>query len=346
MFTESPLVSVVTPVYNGEPYLRECIESVLAQTYTHWDYTIVNNCSTDRTLTIALEYAAKDPRIRIHNNDTFVGAIENHNVAFRQISPVSKYCKVVDADDWLIPECLDKMVRVAENHPNVIIVSSYSQYSIAEKGIGFTGLPYRTTFVPGGREACRLRLLGGPYVFGHPTNMLLRSDIVRSRYAFYNESNIHCDSEICFEFLGDHDFGFVHQVLTGRRVREDSATAHSRSLNTYFAGRLLELVKYGDKYLTDTELKHSMQALLTDYYHYLGWEIYKGRDRLFWDYHRLKLAELGYPLSMLKVTAAAVCNALDLLLNPKSTAERAVRRLQRIWSERSRRAEATESLAG
>src|SRR3989442_1303003 len=94
------LVSVVTPVYNGENYLRECIESVLAQTYTHWDFTIVNNCSTDRTLDIAQEYAVKDPRIRIHNNETLVRQIANYNIAFRQISPESKYCKVVAADDW------------------------------------------------------------------------------------------------------------------------------------------------------------------------------------------------------------------------------------------------------
>ena len=43
MAMQEPLVSVVTPVYNGERYLRECIESVLAQTYEHWDYTIINN---------------------------------------------------------------------------------------------------------------------------------------------------------------------------------------------------------------------------------------------------------------------------------------------------------------
>jgi hypothetical protein len=52
------------PVHNGEPYLRECIESVLAQTYPHWAQTIVNNCSTDLTFEIAREYAAKDPPIR------------------------------------------------------------------------------------------------------------------------------------------------------------------------------------------------------------------------------------------------------------------------------------------
>src|SRR5258708_13357028 len=81
-----PLVSIVTPVYNGEQYLSECIESVLSQTYTHWDYVIVNNCSTDRTPDIAREYAARDARIRIHSNETFLRVIENYNIAGRHAS--------------------------------------------------------------------------------------------------------------------------------------------------------------------------------------------------------------------------------------------------------------------
>jgi len=73
----SPLVSVVTPVFNGGKYLRECIESVLAQTYDNWDYTIVDNCSTDHSLAIASEYATRYPQIKIRTNEKFVGAIEN-----------------------------------------------------------------------------------------------------------------------------------------------------------------------------------------------------------------------------------------------------------------------------
>src|SRR5206468_9807198 len=157
---QEPLVSVVTPVYNGQPYLRECIESVLSQTYTNWDYTIVNNCSTDGTLRIAEEYAARNSRIRIHNNETFVRVIASHNIAFRQISPQSEYCKVVAADDWLFPECLERMVDLAARHPSVAIVGAYGLYGQPGVGVAWVGLPYPSAVVPGGREACRLRQIG------------------------------------------------------------------------------------------------------------------------------------------------------------------------------------------
>ena len=75
-------MSVLTPVYNGEKYLKECIESVLAQDYTSLEYDIVDNCSTDGTLEIAQSYAKHDRRIRVRTNSVFVNAIDNHNRAF------------------------------------------------------------------------------------------------------------------------------------------------------------------------------------------------------------------------------------------------------------------------
>ena len=81
---ELPLVSIVTPVYNGESYLAECIESVCAQTYSNWEYVIVDNRSTDRTREIAENYAGKDPRIRVHVNETFLPLMQNWNHALRE----------------------------------------------------------------------------------------------------------------------------------------------------------------------------------------------------------------------------------------------------------------------
>ena len=312
-----PLVSVVTPAYNGEQYLRECIESVLAQTYANWDYTIVDNCSTDRTRDIAREYAARDSRIRLQSNQSFVRVIENHNIALRQISPQSKYCKVVAADDWIFPECLEKMVRLAEENPSVAIVGSYG---LCGTTLVNNGVPYTSTVIPG-RELCRRHHLGELYVFGAPTSVLFRSDIVRSRHAFYNENNFHADTEACYEFLEHHDFGFVHQVLTFRREREESLTSYADRLNTYLPNILYILTRYGPKYLSEEEFAHELRRKLRVYYRFLGREVFRMRGREFWSYHLKKLDSVGYPLSIPRLAVYAASHALDLLLNPKRTGE-------------------------
>lgn len=141
-----PLVSVVTPVYNGDKFLAECIESILGQTYSNWEYVIVNNCSKDHTLAIAQRYAQQDSRIRIHDNTAFLDLMPNWNHAMRQIAPESSYCKVVHADDWLFPDCLARMVDVAEAHPAVGLVGAYCLYG---KEVGLDGLAYPSTVVSG-----------------------------------------------------------------------------------------------------------------------------------------------------------------------------------------------------
>jgi glycosyltransferase involved in cell wall biosynthesis len=323
---QEPLVSVVTPVYNGESYLRQCIESVLTQTYTRWDYVIINNRSTDRSLEIAQEYAARDPRIRVQNNENFVRVINNHNIAFRQISPASKYCKVVAADDWLFPDCLEKMVCLAEEHPSVIIVQAYR---LQGRKVAGDGLPYPSTVVSG-RDVCRMWLLtGGPSILGAPTTLMYRSDIVRSRHSFYNESNLHSDTEVCLEFLEHHDYGFVHQVLTFQRMREDSMTSYSQTLQTYLPRRLYDLVTYGPKYLSEKELEGAIREHLSEYYRYLGWQVFKGRDREFWNLHQGKLASLNHPLNSIRLAAHAFSYLLDNVLNPKRTVEKAAQWLCR-----------------
>jgi glycosyltransferase involved in cell wall biosynthesis len=323
-FVSKPLVSVLTPVYNGERTLHECVESVLSQTYANWDYTIVDNRSTDRTPEIAREYAARDPRIRLIRNETWVRVIENHNIAFRQVSPQSEYCKVVAADDRLLPECLEKMVELAEAHPAVAIVGAYG---LRGQKVMFTGLPHGCEVVKG-RDVCRAWLLGGPYVFGAPTSVLYRSHIVRSRRAFYNESNLHSDTEACLEFLQDRDFGFLHQILTEQGVQADSLTSYSERFQTYLPGILYLLVKYGPKYLRDDEIVRRVAEQLRRYYRYLGTQVYRRRGPQFWSFHRGKLAEAGHPLSLPRLVLAASAHGLGLLFDPKRSAKGMIRHLR------------------
>ncbi len=326
-----PLVSILTPVYNGEAYLSECIESVLAQNYANWDYTIVNNCSTDGTFEKAERYARKDARIRVHNNEEFLDIIGNHNKAFRLISAESKYCKVVSADDWLFPDCITRLVELAEANPSVGIVGSYqlsgsgSDWNWCIRGVE---RPYPSTVIPG-RDACRVELLGGPYVFGAPTSILYRSDLVREQACFYPNSTPEADASACYKYLQFADYGFVHQVLSYERIHNQTITTVSQSLGAYIPGLLSNLIEYGHCYLTSVELEKCLKNILDDYYRYLAVGFVNFRDNKFWDYHKRRLKECGYPLSYAKLSKAVTANIIDLLFNPKQTIEKALRRRSR-----------------
>ena len=337
-----PRVTVVTPVYNGEAYIRECIESVLSQTYSNWELFIINNCSKDKTLDIAQEYAAKDHRIHVINNPEFLRVIANHNAAMRMVSPDSKYCKVLFADDWLFPECLEKMVSLAEQNPRVGIVSSYRLYG-TELSLG--GLPYNISVLTG-REICRAALMSEMHLFGTATSLLLRSDLVRARSPFYNESNLHADTEVCFELLKSSDFGFVHQVLTFTRAQEGTLTSFSRSRRTYLAGFLGDLAKFGPHYLNSADFNSAVNTHLEIYYRYLGRSVFERRDREFWAFHRQKLHELGFPFRRVRVARAAVRRALDVALGLNYWPYMLLKRLRQIVSPKPKPIPAKAALGG
>jgi glycosyltransferase involved in cell wall biosynthesis len=321
MTRNEPLVSVVTPVYNGEPYLRECIESVRSQTYQNWEYIVLNNCSTDRTLDIAEHYRRQDGRIRVHSNARLLPIIANHNKAFSLISASSKYCKVVSADDWLYPECLARMVELAEANPSVGIVGSYQLSGGGERWyVRNHGLPYSATVVSG-REICRAQLLGRLSVFGDPTSSLYRADLVRSTSAFYPNAAAEADVSAIFKHLEKTDFGFVHQVLSHERIHDVRQTTLSLERNAYVSAAIDDCLTYGLLYLTKDECETRVEQLVDAYYKYLATNALKFRNHAFWDYHIRRLHELGLPLDRVRLAKSIALKTLDLLLNPKGTAQ-------------------------
>jgi glycosyltransferase involved in cell wall biosynthesis len=293
-----PFVSVVTPAYNGEKHLGECIASILAQTYENWEYIILNNCSTDRTLEIAESYAEKDKRIRICSNPELLPIIQNWNHAVRQMSTTSKYCKIVHADDKIFPECVEKMVRVAEAYPSVGIVGSFG---LKGNRVVSDRIPYPKEMIPG-RELCRLSLLRRVRPFPRPTALLIRSDLIRKRDPFYNEVNLQADHEVCYEILRDHDFGFVYQVLCYMRVHEESVTSSNYDVyGKLHYTNLALLQKYGPQFLSEEEYEEVFNLRMNRYNQFLISSLFRRKDKDFWQYQHNCFNELGLKLTKLRL---------------------------------------------
>ena len=259
--SDKPLISVVTPVFNGAEFLKECIESVLAQTYKNWDYTIVDNASTDTTPEIAKHFAGCDSRIHHLRFDEFVTITANHNRAFDAVSPDSEFCKVVQADDWIYPECLSQMVHAAGVAGTVGIVSAYQLW---DSRVHLHGLPYRTTFASG-RDILRGTLMGEFNVTGGPTASMLRSAFVRERRPFYEEGLRHEDTEAMLWMLSRHDFAFVHQVLTFARQQPEARTRWSDDMNSHAPEDIVFLLRYGRLVLDDAEYRARLRTRLKSY---------------------------------------------------------------------------------
>lgn len=321
-----PLVSVVTPVYNGEQFLAECIESVLGQTFRNLEYIIVNNCSTDRSLEIALDYAKKDDRIRVHRNEKFVGVIENHNIAFGLISPVAEYCKVVSADDFIFPECIERMVELAEAHPSVGIVGSYQ---LSGSAVRWQGFRYPQAVWPG-RELCRQVFLGGDpeFGFGSPTSILYRADLVRDKGGFYPNESPHADTSACFKSLRGCEFGFVYQVVSYERTHPETQSSASAQINRYASAYLNDLIEYGPWYLERTEFERRLKEQLDGYYRFLAVSLIGPKGKEFWDYHRRRLEELGHPIKRAWLVKALIVKGLREVMNPEQAVRKCWRRLR------------------
>ena len=289
-----PLVSVVTPFYNTQEFLAECIESVLRQTYQNWEYVLVDNCSTDGSSEIAARYAMRFPgKIRLINTESFLSQVRNYNFALSCISPHSQYCKMVQADDWLFPDCLRSMVELAQTHPSVGIVAAYQ---LEGDEVRLNGLPYPSLEVSG-RDACRLYFLKGKYLFGSPTSSLIRSEVVRSQHPFYDERHAPFeDAHVCFDVLRTWNFGFVHQVLTYSRCDNESMLSRIRGFGFLLSSRFTILVEHGGDYLSAEEYGRCLKDAEREYFVHLTKSTCALRPETpeFWEFHRQQLTSINY----------------------------------------------------
>lgn len=246
---QKPLVSIGIPVYNGEKYLDECLNSILSQTYPNWECVVVNNCSTDSTAEIVRKFSAIDRRIKLIDYTEFVGLVPNWNRLYPNISKDSVYLKVVQADDWIYPEAIDLMVDMMEKYPSSGMCSSYR---IDGKVVNCDGLHYYDGPLFSGPELLKRHLKGGIDISGSITTPLFRVSVLEKIPTFpnlFNEEEYHIDTRIVFEMMHLADVVFVFKVLSYTRWHDDSETQRiCVKYNTFLNGKYQRLSRFSKLY--------------------------------------------------------------------------------------------------
>ncbi|MDR0422523.1 MAG: glycosyltransferase, partial [Proteiniphilum sp.] len=108
----NPMISVIVPVYNVEKYLRKCLESILAQTYTSFELLLVNDGSTDGSGQICDEYAQKDSRVQVFHQEN-KGVSRARNLGLERAK--GKWVAFIDSDDWVDSTYLEHLLEGDED---------------------------------------------------------------------------------------------------------------------------------------------------------------------------------------------------------------------------------------
>jgi glycosyltransferase involved in cell wall biosynthesis len=124
----SPIVSVFMPVYNGEPFITQAIESLLGQTFRPFELIVVDDGSTDGTAEIARQYVERDPRVRLLRHETNRGLSAARNSGWKAASPGSLFIMNHDSDDISLPTALENLVTYLDNHEEIAAVGSFCDY--------------------------------------------------------------------------------------------------------------------------------------------------------------------------------------------------------------------------
>jgi hypothetical protein len=155
---------------------------------------------------------------------------------------------------------------------------------------------------------------------------LYRSDLVRRTYEFFPNKSAEADVSAIYNCLRDSDFGFVHQVISHERLHAGQITKTSHGFNAYLGSKLSDLRTYGPYYLTPAEIKARTKELLDEYYKFLAVAAVNFRNEEFWNYHKKRLQDVGHPLDRGRLAGAIGAKVADLVLNPKETVGRILRR--------------------
>jgi glycosyltransferase involved in cell wall biosynthesis len=290
MDERSPMISVGLAVYNGEAYLREAVDSILAQTYTDFELILSDNASTDSTEQICREYAAIDSRVRYSRNPVNIGGANNENLTF-QLSR-GKYFHLAAHDDVIANDFLEKCLAVLESKPEIVLC--YTEMIIIDgegnkrerikNQIGLELHAYQRF----GRITRRFHLCES--IYG-----LIRSDAVRKTELQKNYTN--SDRTFLSELGLYGRFYQIPEPLFFKRLHEKNVFRNWRTRMAWFdssyVGKIAlpYWIQYADYFRTIRKAAPSLKDKLLCYLYMLGPYI--------WEHARYMVKDVVYAIYML-----------------------------------------------
>jgi glycosyltransferase involved in cell wall biosynthesis len=241
-------ISVCLPVFNGEKYLEQAIESVLAQTFENFELLIADDASTDGSSTIIARYAASDARIKSWANQSNVGLFQNYNECMRKAR--GNFIKPFAQDDCFDKSILERMQQVLEDKPSVALVSCAKQWigpdnqvieakNDSEKKIL---TPFDQDTYLSATEAIVESLDKFINWLGEPCSVMFRREHIG--YGFDTRFKQIGDLEYSYRLLQNGDYYFLSDRLCSFRKHLESTTnKNNRSLSA-----LLDWFVLGSKY--------------------------------------------------------------------------------------------------
>lgn len=229
------LISIVLPVYNGAQFLRESIDSILAQTHQNWELLILDDCSTDESPAIAKEYEAKDNRIQYHRNETNLKLPGNLNRGFSLTK--GNYLTWTSDDNRYRPDALEKMlVELKQSEAELVYASMQLMDENGNYTNVFTASPNGKTRILGTNVvgACFLYTRAVYEKVGdYDTDLFLVEDFDYWQRVFMHFSALAID-EILYDYR-QHDGSLTNQM---RRTKFGAALEKMLLKNRAGFGRI------------------------------------------------------------------------------------------------------------
>lgn len=215
------LVSVVMPVYNALPWLKEAVDSILSQTYPNLELVVVDDCSTDGSLAVLNEYAQRDSRVRVIENAVNSGVPASLNKGI-ELSR-GTYIARMDADDISEPQRLEVQAAHLESHPECGVVGSWI-HRMRQKG------DVRLKTFPEHDQDLKLMLMF-ECCFSHPAVMIRKSALKDLAHIYDEMFRSAQDYELWSRLQGTCDFYCIQAPLLWYRELASSVSKQAKKKN-------------------------------------------------------------------------------------------------------------------